>query len=69
MDRVSEISSKTPGVAHVLGISGISALDNSASLANAGVAYLVLKDWSERGAGQDLRSLVVGSESIDGGNC
>src|SRR5262249_17907430 len=39
---------------------GISALDNSASLANAGVAYLVLKDWSERGAGQDLRSLVVG---------
>jgi HAE1 family hydrophobic/amphiphilic exporter-1 len=60
MDRVSQISSKTPGVAHVLGISGISALDNSASLANAGVAYLVLKDWSERGAGQDLRSLVVG---------
>lgn len=60
MDRVSEISGKTPGVAHVLGISGISALDNSASLANAGVAYLVLKDWSERGAGQDLRSLVVG---------
>jgi HAE1 family hydrophobic/amphiphilic exporter-1 len=60
MDRVSEISGKTPGVARVLGISGISALDNSASLANAGVAYLVLKDWSERGAGEDLRSLVVG---------
>lgn len=60
MDRVSEISGKTPGVAHVLGIAGISALDNSASLANAGVAYLVLKDWSERGPGQDLRSLVVG---------
>ncbi|MEH2478543.1 HAE1 family hydrophobic/amphiphilic exporter-1 [Nitrobacteraceae bacterium AZCC 2146] len=60
MDRVSEISGKTPGVAHVLGISGISALDNSASLANAGVAYLVLKDWSERRAGEDLRSLVVG---------
>jgi HAE1 family hydrophobic/amphiphilic exporter-1 len=60
MDRVSEISGKTPGVAHVLGIAGISALDNSASLANAGVAYLVLKDWSERGAGEDLRSLVVG---------
>jgi hydrophobic/amphiphilic exporter-1 (mainly G- bacteria), HAE1 family len=60
MNRVSEISGKTPGVAHVLGIAGISALDNSASLANAGVAYLVLKDWSERGPGQDLRSLVVG---------
>ncbi len=60
MDQVSEISSKTPGVAHVLAISGISALDNSASLANAGVAYLVLKDWSARGSGEDLRSLVVG---------
>jgi hydrophobic/amphiphilic exporter-1 (mainly G- bacteria), HAE1 family len=60
MDQVSEIAGKTPGVAHVLGIAGISALDNSASLANAGVAYVVLKDWSERGPGQDLRSLVVG---------
>ena len=60
MDQVSTISSKTPGVAHVLAISGISALDNSASLANAGVAYLVLKDWSERGTGEDLRSLVIG---------
>lgn len=60
MDQVSTISGKTPGVAHVLAISGISALDNSASLANAGVAYLVLKDWSERGAGEDLRSLVIG---------
>ncbi|WP_458757092.1 efflux RND transporter permease subunit [Afipia sp. TerB] len=59
MDQVSTISSKTPGVAHVLAISGISALDNSASLANAGVAYLVLKDWSERGTGEDLRSLVI----------
>src|SRR4030081_1502066 len=41
-------------------IAGISALDNSSSLANAGVAYLILKAWSARGAGQDLRSLFVG---------
>src|SRR6266481_849628 len=41
-------------------IAGISALDNSSSLANAGVAYLILKEWSERGPGQDLRSLFVG---------
>src|SRR4030081_153509 len=41
-------------------IAGISALDNSSSLANAGVAYLILKEWSARGAGQDLRSLFVG---------
>jgi HAE1 family hydrophobic/amphiphilic exporter-1 len=60
LDQVSEISGKTPGVAQVISIAGISALDNSSSLANAGVAYLILKDWDARGAGEDLRSLVVG---------
>ena len=37
-----------PGVDHVVTIAGVSALDNNARLANAGVAYVVLKDWSER---------------------
>jgi HAE1 family hydrophobic/amphiphilic exporter-1 len=60
LDQVSELSGKTPGVDQVISIAGISALDNSSSLANAGVAYLILKDWSARGAGEDLRSLVVG---------
>ena len=60
LDQVSELAGKTPGVGEVIAIAGISALDNSSSLANAGVAYLILKDWSERGPGQDLRSLVVG---------
>ena len=60
LDQVSELASKTPGVEQVVAIAGISALDNSSSLANAGVAYLILKDWSARGAGQDLRSLFVG---------
>jgi HAE1 family hydrophobic/amphiphilic exporter-1 len=60
LDQVTEISSKTPGVAQVISIAGISALDNSSSLANAGVTYLMLKDWDERGAGEDLRSLVFG---------
>jgi HAE1 family hydrophobic/amphiphilic exporter-1 len=60
LDRVSEISGKTPGVDQVISIAGVSALDNSSSLANAGIAYLILKDWSARGAGEDLRSLVVG---------
>jgi hydrophobic/amphiphilic exporter-1 (mainly G- bacteria), HAE1 family len=60
LDRVSDIAGKAPGVAQVIGIAGISALDNSASLANGGVAYLILKDWDARGAGEDLRSLVVG---------
>jgi HAE1 family hydrophobic/amphiphilic exporter-1 len=60
MDQVQEIASKTPGVDQVMTIAGISALDNSSSLANAGVAYLVLKEWSERGKGEDLLSLFNG---------
>ncbi|MEA2918175.1 MAG: hypothetical protein QOJ15_10256 [Bradyrhizobium sp.] len=60
LDQVSDLAGKTPGVEQVISIAGISALDNSSSLANAGVAYLILKEWSERGPGQDLRSLFVG---------
>ncbi len=60
MKRVSEIAGKSPGVDQVIGIAGISALDNSSSLANAGVAYLILKEWSARGPGEDLRSLFTG---------
>ncbi|MGE5158266.1 MAG: efflux RND transporter permease subunit [Gemmatimonas sp.] len=60
LEKVSEIARQTPGVAQVTTIAGISALDNSASLANAGVAYIVLKDWDSRGPGEDLRSLVYG---------
>jgi HAE1 family hydrophobic/amphiphilic exporter-1 len=60
LKRVSDIASQTPGVDQVISIAGISALDSSSSLANAGVAYLILKEWSARGPGQDLRSLFVG---------
>jgi HAE1 family hydrophobic/amphiphilic exporter-1 len=60
LDRVSELAGKHPGVDQVISIAGISALDSSSSLANAGVAYLILKEWSARGAGEDLRSLFVG---------
>ena len=58
--RSPTIASKTPGVDQVVTVAGISPLDNSASLANAGVAYVTLKPWSERGKGQDLLSLFVG---------
>jgi len=59
MADVGKIAQQTPGVDQVLTISGISILDNSASLPNAGVAYVVLKDWDERGKekGQDLLSI------------
>src|SRR6202795_579966 len=48
LHQVSEIAGKAAGVEQVISIAGISALDNSSSLANAGVAYLILKEWSER---------------------
>src|SRR5207237_6474273 len=57
LDELSEVAGKIPGVDQVIAISGVSALDNNSTLANAGVAYIVLKPWSERGKGQDLRSL------------
>jgi HAE1 family hydrophobic/amphiphilic exporter-1 len=57
LDRVATIVGRNPGVANVVNVAGISALDNSASLANAGVSYIVLKDWKARGAGQDLRAM------------
>lgn len=60
LDQVTEMTGKTPGVAQVISIAGISALDNSSSLASAGVSYLILKDWDKRGPGEDLRSLVIG---------
>ena len=57
--QVTEVAQKTPGVAHVIAIAGVSPLDGNASLANAGLAYLVLKDWGERDKveGQDLKSI------------
>src|SRR5262249_14443141 len=51
------IAGKDAAVANVVNVAGISALDNSSSLANAGVSYIVLKDWSLRGKGQDLLSI------------
>lgn len=57
VDRLSQQVSKIDGVANVIGIDGISLLDNNASLANAGVLYVMFKDWSERGKGEDLLSL------------
>ena len=59
LDQIAAIAGKLPAVDKVIGISGVSPLDNNASLANAGVAYVVLKDWSERGAGQGLLSVVT----------
>ena len=57
--QVSDIAKATPGVVNVITISGISVLDNNATLPSAGVAYVMLDDWSvrEKAKGQDLISL------------
>ncbi|TDR73917.1 efflux RND transporter permease subunit [Paludibacterium purpuratum] len=59
LGEVDRIARALPGVEHVITIGGISPLDGNASLANAGLVYLTLKDWDERAKqkGQDLRSL------------
>jgi HAE1 family hydrophobic/amphiphilic exporter-1 len=57
LQQVSKLAKATPGVDQVVTIAGISALDNNSTLANAGVAYIILKDWSLRGRGEDLASL------------
>lgn len=57
LDRVQEIGKRTKGVREIVTIAGISALDNSASLANAGVAYIILDDWEKRGKNEGLLPL------------
>ena len=61
LDQVSAIAQATPGVEHVVALAGLSVLDSNSALANAGVAYVILKDWGVRAGqpGQDLRSIVM----------
>ena len=58
--RVPALAARSSGVAPVSVFSVLSALAGSSSLATAGVAYLILKEWSARGPGPDLLSLFVG---------
>jgi HAE1 family hydrophobic/amphiphilic exporter-1 len=57
VSQVGALAQKVPGVQQVIGIGGVSVLDNSASLANAGVDYVMLKPWGERGKGESLLPL------------
>ena len=57
MNEVGQISRESPAVERTISIGGMSPLDNNASLANAGIIYVMFKDWSKRGAGEDLRSI------------
>lgn len=57
LDKLSQQVSQIEGIANVIAIDGVSLMDNSASLANAGVLYVMFKDWSVRGKQEDLKAL------------
>src|SRR5438270_8380447 len=59
LDQATKIAFDTPGVDRVIAISGLSALDNFADLANAGVCFVVLKPWDQRSkaAGTDILTI------------
>src|SRR5262249_43174532 len=59
MNEISRLGLAVPGAAHAIaiGTGGPSPLDGDVSLANAGIVYLMLKNWSERGRGEDLKAI------------
>ncbi len=59
MDEIARIGLKTPGVerAIAIGTGGPSPLEGDVSLANAGIVYLMLKNWEDRGRGQDFQHI------------
>ena len=57
IDELTQICRENPAVERAISIGGMSPLDNNASLANAGIIYVMFKDWSKRGKGEDLRSV------------
>jgi HAE1 family hydrophobic/amphiphilic exporter-1 len=63
MTEVTRIAQATPGVKHVVSIGGVSLFDNNASLANSGIAYVILKDWDQRGKGEDILSVYRGLQA------
>jgi HAE1 family hydrophobic/amphiphilic exporter-1 len=60
MDELARICKQHPAIEHTIAIGGVSPLDNNASLANSGIIYLMFKDWSLRGRGEDLLSIYNG---------
>ena len=60
LEDVSKRVRAIPAVDKVVAIGGLDAVNDSASLANAGIAYVILKDWSERKKGEDLLGLYLG---------
>jgi hydrophobic/amphiphilic exporter-1 (mainly G- bacteria), HAE1 family len=65
LDRATKIALDTPGVDRVVAITGLSALDNFADLANAGVSFVVLKPWDKRSKAKGTDILTI-AEHLQG---
>lgn len=64
IEEVRKRVDKVGAVETTITISGLSAVNNNASLANAGVVYAILSDWSVRKEGEDLLSLYKGLAEV-----
>ncbi|WP_347252126.1 efflux RND transporter permease subunit [Legionella sp.] len=56
-NELSKKVAEVAGVRDTITIGGVSLLDNNAALANAGIVYVMFKDWSARGKGESLKDL------------
>ena len=61
LDAVARVGRDVRGVdkAIAIGTGGPSPLDGDVSLANAGIVYLMLKDWESRGPGREMPAIVA----------
>lgn len=57
VNDLSQQITKIAGIDNVIGIDGVSLLDNNTSLSNAGILYVMFKDWSLRGKSESLEVL------------
>jgi HAE1 family hydrophobic/amphiphilic exporter-1 len=59
LEEAGRRAREIPGVQEIIALSGMSVLDNSADLANAGTVWVMLKPFGERlkAGGQDLLTL------------
>lgn len=70
VSRLAKKASEVGGVDNVIAIDGIALLDNNSLLSNAGVIYVIFKDWSVRGKSENLRALytkfnAIAKETLD----
>jgi multidrug efflux pump len=58
INQVSAMLRETPGIAHVIGVSGFSVINN-AQEASGGMMIVILKPWSQRGARESAAALMA----------